>query len=440
MAISSWWRIGRRFERCLRTTDSVSRYEDKHLLARLGGDEFTILLEDIRGVSDATLVAERLIKEVIRPFDLGGHEIFVSTSIGISISTTGYENAADILRDADTAMYRAKAEGKARYEIFDPTMRDHAVARMQLETDLRRAVENQEFRTFYQAIVSLTDWKIFGFEALVRWQHPTRGLVSPAEFIPLAEETGMILWLGRWVLQEACSQMALWKAQFDSSAPKIVSVNLSARQFAQPDLVNQLAQILKDTGLDARQLKLEMTESLVMQNVETASAMLKEMKALGVLLGIDDFGTGYSSLSYLSRFPIDTLKVDSSFVSRIGEDKENLEIVRTIITLAHNLRMDVIAEGVETAEQLSQLRDLGCEYGQGYYFSRPVSAEEANHLIADLLPPPRDIEQPPASFLENPCSDSHSADRKRESPTLSQILFFRIPSDRNLLVTQSVRS
>lgn len=388
--------IGRRLERCLRTTDTVSRYEDKHLLARLGGDEFTILLEEIHGVNDATLVAERLIKEVMCPFNLGGQELFVSTSIGISISTTGYENAADILRDADTAMYRAKTEGKARYEIFDPTMRDHAVARMQLETDLRRAVENREFRTFYQAIVSLTDWKIFGFEALVRWQHPTRGLVSPAEFIPLAEETGLILWLGRWVLQEACSQMARWKAQFQSSAPKIISVNLSARQFAQPDLVTQLAQVLNDTGLDARQLKLEMTESLVMQNVESASQMLKEMKALGVLLGIDDFGTGYSSLSHLSRFPIDTLKVDGSFVSRIGEDKENLEIVRTIITLAHNLRMDVIAEGVETVEQLSQLRDLGCEYGQGYYFSRPVSAEEANHLIADLLPPPRDLELPPA--------------------------------------------
>jgi diguanylate cyclase (GGDEF)-like protein/PAS domain S-box-containing protein len=396
--------IGRRLEKCLRTTDTVSRYEDKHLLARLGGDEFTILLEDIRGVNDATLVAERLIKELMRPFDLSGHEIVVSTSIGISISTTGYENAADILRDADTAMYRAKTQGKARYEIFDPTMRDHAVARMQLETDLRRAVENQEFRTFYQAIVSLTDWKIFGFEALVRWQHPTRGLVSPAEFIPLAEETGLILWLGRWVLHQACSQMARWKTQFQGSAPEIVSVNLSARQCAQPDLVDQLAQVLRETGLDAHQLKLEMTESLVMQNVETASAMLKEMKALGVLLGIDDFGTGYSSLSYLSRFPIDTLKVDSSFVSRIGEDKENLEIVRTIITLAHNLRMDVIAEGVETAEQLSQLRDLGCEYGQGYYFSRPVPAEEANHLIADLLPPPRDIERPPAGLLESLCS------------------------------------
>jgi diguanylate cyclase (GGDEF)-like protein/PAS domain S-box-containing protein len=387
--------IGRRLERCLRPTDTVSRYEEEHLLARLGGDEFTILLEDIRGVSDATLVAERLIKEVMRPFDLSGHEIFVSTSIGISISTTGYENAADVLRDADTAMYRAKTQGKARYEIFDPTMRHHALARMELETDLRRAVENREFRTFYQAIVSLTDWKIFGFEALVRWQHPTRGLVSPAEFIPLAEETGLILWLGRWVLEEACSQMARWKAQFQGAAPKIVSVNLSARQFAQADLVNQLAQVLRGTGLDACQLKLEMTESLVMQNVASASEMLKEMKALGVLLGIDDFGTGYSSLSYLSRFPIDTLKVDGSFVSRIVEDKENLEIVRTIITLAHNLRMDVIAEGVETAEQLSQLRDLGCEYGQGYYFSRPVSAEEANHLISDLLPPPRDLELPP---------------------------------------------
>jgi len=384
--------IGRRLERCLRNTDTVSRYDDKHLLARLGGDEFTILLEDIRGVIDATLVAERLIKEVMHPFDLSGHEIFVSTSIGISISTTGYENAADILRDANTAMYRAKTQGKARYEIFDPAMRDHAVARMQLETDLRRAVENQEFRTFYQAIVSLSDWRIFGFEALIRWQHPSRGLVSPAEFIPLAEETGMIRWLGRWILQEACRQMAVWKVQFQTSAPEIVSVNLSARQFAQPDLVSQLAQVLEETGLDARQLKLEMTESLVMQNVETASEMLKEMKALGVLLAIDDFGTGYSSLSYLSRFPIDTLKVDSSFVSRIGEDKESLEIVRTIITLAHNLKMNVIAEGVETAEQLGQLRDLGCEYGQGYYFSRPVSAEEASHLIADLLPPPQDME------------------------------------------------
>ena len=384
--------VGRRLERCLRATDTISRYEDQHLLARLGGDEFTILLEDIRGVSDATLVAERLIKELMRPCDLSGHEMFVSTSIGISISTTGYENAADILRDADTAMYRAKTQGKARYEIFDPTMRDQMVARMQLETDLRRAVENQEFKTFYQAIVSLADWKIFGFEALVRWQHPTRGLVSPGEFIPLAEETGMILWLGRWVLQQACGQMALWKEQFQDAAPKVISVNLSARQFAQPDLVSQLAQILEETKLDPRQLKLEMTESLVMQNVATASAMLKEMKSLGVLLGIDDFGTGYSSLSYLSRFPIDTLKVDSSFVSRIGEDKENLEIVRTIITLAHNLKMDVIAEGVETAEQLSELRDLGCEYGQGYYFSRPVAAEEANHLIADLLPPPSDMQ------------------------------------------------
>ncbi len=393
--------IGRRIEGCLRTTDSVSRHEDQHLLARLGGDEFIILLEEIRGVNDATLVAERLIKEVMRPFDLSGHEIFVSTSIGISVSTTGYECAADILRDADTAMYRAKTQGKARYEIFDPTMRDHAVARMQLESDLRKAVENQEFRTFYQAIVSLTDWKIFGFEALIRWQHPTRGLVSPAEFIPLAEETGMILWLGRWVLQEACRQMVVWKVRFQAGAPGIVSVNLSARQFAQPDLVSQLAQVLEETGLDARQLKLEMTESLVMQNVETASAMLKEMKALGVLLAIDDFGTGYSSLSYLSRFPIDTLKVDRSFVSRIGEDKENLEIVRTIITLAHNLKMNVIAEGVETAEQLSQLRDLGCEYGQGYYFSRPVSAEAASHLIADLLPPPRDMEQPPTGPIDS---------------------------------------
>lgn len=385
--------IGSRLESCLRTTDTVSRYEDQHLLARLGGDEFTILLEDIRDVNDATLVAERLIREITRPFHLSGHEIFASASVGISISATGYEHAADLLRDADTAMYRAKSHGKSRHEIFDPAMRDHAIARMQLETDLRRAVDNREFLLYYQPVVSLSDWRIIGFEALIRWQHPTRGLVFPAEFIPLAEETGLIGPMGKWVLEEACHQMAEWQARFRLNAPEMMSVNLSSRQFGQPDLVDQLALILRDTKLNPRCLKLEMTESLVMENVATASAMLKLMKALGVKLGIDDFGTGYSSLSYLHRFPIDTLKVDRSFVSQIAEDKENLEIVRTIITLAHNLRMNVIAEGVETAEQLSLLRDLGCEYGQGYYFSRPVSLEAATRLIVDLLPPPAQTEQ-----------------------------------------------
>lgn len=374
--------IAQKLESCLRSTDAVARYEKEDLLARLGGDEFTILLDGIKHVRDATRVAERLQKQLSLPLTVGGHEVFTSASIGIAVSATGYEHAEEILRDADTAMYRAKMLGKSRFELFDPAMREHAVARMTLETDLRRALERDEFLLYYQPIVSLDSGALIGFEALVRWQHPERGLVPPGEFIPVAEETGMILAIGNWVLTEACCQLKAWQSEFPQNPPLMISVNLSGKQFTQLDFIKGVSQTLRESGLDGHCLKLEITESLLMENVEVITAMLMQIKALGVRLGIDDFGTGYSSLSYLHRFPFDTLKVDRSFVSLVGPQGQNSEIVKTIVTLAHNLNFDVIAEGVETAEQLFQLRAFGCELGQGYFFSRPVSAAKAADLLA----------------------------------------------------------
>lgn len=375
-------RTAQKLESCLRSTDAVARCEKEDLLARLGGDEFTILLDGIKHVRDATRVAERLQKQLSLPLTVGGHEVFTSASIGIAVSATGYEHAEEILRDADTAMYRAKMLGKSRFELFDPAMREHAVARMTLETDLRKALERNEFLLYYQPIVSLDNGALIGFEALVRWQHPERGLVPPGDFIPVAEETGMILAIGQWVLTEACCQMKAWQAEFPQNPPLLISVNLSGKQFTQLDFIKVVSQTLRESGLDGHCLKLEITESLLMENVEVITAMLMQIKALGVKLGIDDFGTGYSSLSYLHRFPFDTLKVDRSFVSLVGPQGQNSEIVKTIVTLAHNLNFDVIAEGVETAEQLFQLRAFGCELGQGYFFSRPVSAAKASDLLA----------------------------------------------------------
>lgn len=374
--------IARRLESCLRAGDTVARLGSDRLLARLGGDEFTILLDDIRDVSEATRVADRIQKELMFPFNLGGHDVFTTASIGIALSATGYERPEDLLRDADTAMYRAKALGKARCEIFDTVMHARAVARLQLETDLRRAVERQELQNHYQPIVSLQTGTIAGFEALVRWKNPRRGLILPSEFIPVAEETGLILSIGPWVLLEACCQLSRWQMQRPDSPQLTVSVNLSGKQFMQPDLVEQTAQILRKANLDPRSVKLEITESVIMENTESVTAMLMQLRALNIQLGIDDFGTGYSSLSYLHRFPIDTLKIDRSFVSRMGVERENAAIVRTIVSLAHNLGMNVIAEGVETKEQLAQLRALGCEYAQGDFFSRPLDGEAATALIS----------------------------------------------------------
>lgn len=289
------------------------------------------------------------------------------------------------MRDADTVMYRAKALGKARYEVFDQNMHTRVVELLQLENDLRRSLERQELEIYYQPIVCLATGIITGFEALLRWQHPQRGLVSPLEFIPIAEETGMIVPIGYWVLQEACNQMSVWQKHFNINFPLTISVNFSGKQFSQPDLMKQVAQILQDTDFNAHNLKVEITESVLIENADSAAGMLVQLKKLGIQVYIDDFGTGYSSLSYLHRFPIDALKIDRSFVSRINIDNES-EIVQTIMTMAHNLGMSVIAEGIETIDQLNQLKSLQCEYGQGYLFAKPLKKEAAEAVISKEVP------------------------------------------------------
>lgn len=365
--------MAQRLEASVRPGDTV---------ARLGGDEFVILLDDIRDLGDATRVANRVQKELGLPFSLSGREVFTTASIGIALSSTGYDRPEDLLRDSDTAMYRAKVLGRARHEVFVPGMHAGAVALLQLETDMRRAVERQEFRLHYQPIVSLGTGRIIGFEALVRWAHPQRGLISPEEFITAAEDTGLIISIGWWVLEEACRQTRAWQERFPENPPLFVSVNLSGKEFVQPDLIKEIERILQETGLDARSLVLEITESVIMEKAASTTSRFLQLRALNVQLHIDDFGTGYSSLSYLSRFRFDKLKIDRSFVSRMGVDEENTEIVRTILTLASNLGVGVIAEGVEGPDQLAQLRALNCGYGQGYFFSKPLESEAAEALIA----------------------------------------------------------
>ncbi|MCA1619112.1 MAG: EAL domain-containing protein [Acidobacteria bacterium] len=369
--------IARRLETCLRPGDTV---------ARLGGDEFTVLLEDVSDTREVIAVAERIETELSLPFNLGGHEVFTTASIGIAPSTTGYERSDDILRDADTAMYRAKSLGKSRHEVFDKEMHTRAVNLLHLETDLRRALDRREFSVYYQPIVSLETGVVQGFEALLRWRHPVHGFISPAEFIPVAEETGLILPVGRWALEEACRQMCEWQGQFPRAAEMYVSVNLSGRQFANPELIEQIKEALRSTGLRPQSLKLEVTESVVMGDIEKTIEMLRQLRALGVESSIDDFGTGYSSLAYLHHFPSTTLKIDRSFIGRMGEGGENTEIVRTILLLARNLGMRVVAEGVETEAQLARLQSLSCEYGQGYLFSKAVNATAVGRLLSEGSP------------------------------------------------------
>jgi EAL domain-containing protein (putative c-di-GMP-specific phosphodiesterase class I) len=333
------------------------------------------LLVDIRDASDGIRVAERIQQKLASPFLIGGQEVSITASIGIALSATGYSTGEDILRDADTAMYRAKALGKSRYEICDPAMHARAVSRLKLETDLRRAMDREEFRVHYQPIVSLPDCRIIGFEALLRWQRPGFGLVMPGEFVPVAEETGLILFAGLWVLREACRQMRAWNVQFPSDPGFTVAVNISGKQFAQPDLVSQVGHILREARLDPHYLKLELTESVTMRDVERAARILGELKTLGVRLSMDDFGTGYSSLSYMRRFQLDTLKIDRSFVSEMENSGESRAIVQMIMSLGHSLGMKMVAEGVETAKQVSLLKSLGCEYAQGYFFSKPIDQE-----------------------------------------------------------------
>lgn len=367
--------IAQRLTDGLRAADTV---------ARLGGDEFVILLENVRETADAIAAAERVLQQLAHPFELDESRVFISASIGVVTSSLGHVRADDVLRDADIAMYHAKSLGKARYAVFDAHMHTRAVQRLSLESELRDAIERQEFYLNYQPILDLQRQRISGFEALLRWRHPVRGNVPPGDFIPVAEETGLIVPIGQWVLHEACRQLVEWQAHLGCDPLLTVSVNLSALQFKQANLAQQVADALAMTGLSAQCLKLEITESAIMEDAQSAIAMLNQLRALGVQVQIDDFGTGYSSLSYLHRFPVDTLKIDRSFIRRIGVDGDNMEIVRTIIALAHDLGMSVIAEGLETPEQLERLTRLACEQGQGYLISRPLDVEQVIPFIRGL--------------------------------------------------------
>jgi predicted signal transduction protein with EAL and GGDEF domain len=385
--------IARRLTACVRRTDVVVRHEGQHILptpttndddtiARLGGDEFTILLDDIRDTSDPLRVAKRIQQALTEPFILSGQQLVTTASIGVALSTTGYTDAQDILRDADLAMYRAKALGKARCEVFDQAMHDSAVARLQLEGDLRGALEREEFRLYYQPIVSLDTGEIQGFEALVRWPHPQRGMLTPADFLAVAEETGMIVFIGKWVMREACRQMRRWQEEYATAVSLTVSINVSARELAQPNFVQETAHILKETGVRPSAIRLELTEGAAMDDAEHTRRVLHDLKDLGIRVSIDDFGTGYSSLSYLRRFPIDTLKIDRSFVSHIDGDEENRQIVKTIMLLASNLGMDVIAEGAETRQEIEHLKHLQCDYVQGYYYYKPLDGDAVRTLFS----------------------------------------------------------
>ena len=370
--------IAQRLEACVRSSDT---------LARLGGDEFAMLIEDVESKSDIIHLVERIQQEFKLPFNLGEREVYADASIGVLIDTTEYDRAEDLLRDADTAMYRAKERGRGCYEIFDIAMRNRAVAMLHLETDLRKAIINQEFQLHYQPIVALHNNQITGFEALVRWQHPDKGLVPPMEFIAVAEETGLILPLGAWVLHEACAQMRAWHEEFPSHPPLSVSVNVSGKQFAQIDFVDKIRQILAETRFDPHYLKLEITESTIVEDSASAKTKLIQLQELGIQVSIDDFGTGYSSLAYLNRFPINILKIDRSFIQDIDINSERLEIIRAIVSLADSLKIDVVAEGVETTSQLAQLCSLqptsGQEhFAQGYLFSKPLNRDAVKILIA----------------------------------------------------------
>ena len=366
--------IAQRVKTCLRQDD---------VLGRVGGDEFAVLLDDVTGEEEACSVATRIQQALAISFNLLGQEVYTTMSIGIAIGGGHGDQVSDILRDAETAMHRAKDCGKARYEVFGRDMHGESMSRLKMETDLRNACERNELFVDYQPIVSLESRTLIGFEALVRWRHPEFGLVPPKDFIPVAEETGQILTIGQVVLESACRQARYWQENYPAAPPLFVSVNLSVKQFTQPGLVEDIARLLREFELPPRCLKLEITESVFSDNIEAAVGLLTQLRNLGVQLSIDDFGTGYSSLSYLQRFPIDTLKIDRSFVTQMMENEENLAIVRTIVALAQNLGMDVVAEGVETEDQLMLLRKLECEHGQGYLFSTPLGDGQLDQYIAN---------------------------------------------------------
>jgi len=373
--------VGNKLSRSLRPGDTV---------ARLGGDEFAILLENIGQLTAAIEIAERIQKELSEPLAILGHEIFTSASIGIALSSPDYERPEQILRDADIAMYQAKAKGASKgnacYEVFDSRMHANILERLQLEADLRRAVDHKEFVLHYQPIIDLQVQKLIGFEALIRWNHPEKGMIHPLEFIPVAEENGLINIIGEWIMHEACHQLAVWQAQYPQDPPLQMSMNISSKQFSQPDLVDKLNSILKENKLTASSLALEITESMIMDNIDTAILTMERLREMGFHIHIDDFGTGYSSLSYLHRFPVTALKIDKSFVSKMSANGDNQEVITSIISLASSLNLHVIAEGLELTHQLSGIKDLQCQYGQGFLFAKPMNSDAIDTWIASDKP------------------------------------------------------
>ncbi len=370
----------RKLEGCLRSVDTVSRF---------GGDEFVILLEDINSEQEALDVAGRIQQDLQAPIDLDSHQVVISASIGIVLSSLSYADSDDLLRDADIAMYQAKMLGKACHVLFEAGMRQRMIHRLELENDLRKALErqinqpegNQELQVFYQPIVSLGTWKIKGFEALMRWKHPRHGLIPPKEFIPVAEETGLIHSLGIWVLTQACQQMRMWQNQYPVDPPLTIHVNVSGKQFGQADFIDHIQRVLLETGLEPRCLSLEITESLFVENDERFNETLRQLCSLGIQLQIDDFGTGYSSFSYLQRLPVSSIKINSTFITNMKTGNNHSEIVRSIVTLARSLGMKAIAEGVESEEQMAQLQALDCAYGQGFFISRPAPGAVGHEIL-----------------------------------------------------------
>ncbi len=406
--------VARRLETSLRAGDTVARLGRDHVVGHLDSDEFIILLDGLNQLGEAKTVAERLLNELSAPFRLGGHEVFVTASIGVALSATGYSRADEVLRDADIALHRAKSLGKARCEVFDTAVFDSVQARLQLEEDLQGALDRQEFSLVYQPILALTPSRIEGFEALIRWNHPTRGTVPPLEFIPIAERTGLIVPLGQWVLRVACRQLKAWRKSHRTRKDLWISVNFSIVQFRQPSVVEDIEQILRDVDLDPHCLVVELTESVVMENPEAVRSLLMQLRVKGVRVALDDFGSGYSSFGHLRQLPIDFLKIDRCFVRKMETGKDAVDIVRTMSDLAHQLGLRVIAEGIEEAVELQLVQSAKCEYGQGFLFSRPVDGDKCSVLLKSGFSPDRRS----GSRKELPAEVKDSSSPSPEPPAL----------------------